>query len=173
MGLDKKTKISDAENRDANRDPITGAPGAHPVGVGVGAAGGGVTGAAIGAAVGGPVGAAAGAVVGAVSGGLAGKGVAEKIDPTVEHEYWRGEYSTRPYVTKGTPYDHYGPAYEYGWESYAHCRTKDTEFSDVEPELQQNWESHRGTSPLDWEHAKDASRDAWDRAARKNRGHCC
>ena len=45
---------------DANRDPISGAPGAHPVGVGAGAAGGGATGAAVGGAVGGPVGAVVG-----------------------------------------------------------------------------------------------------------------
>ena len=39
---------------DSNLDPITGEPGAHPVGTGVGATGGALTGAAIGA-VGGPV----------------------------------------------------------------------------------------------------------------------
>jgi uncharacterized protein (TIGR02271 family) len=68
----------------ANRDPITGTPGAHPVGTGVGAVAGGV---AAGAAVGtvaGPIGTAVGAAVGAVAGGLAGKGVAEEVDPTVE-----------------------------------------------------------------------------------------
>ena len=32
--------ISD-DSKDANRDPIAGAPGAHPVGAGLGAAGGG------------------------------------------------------------------------------------------------------------------------------------
>lgn len=66
----------------ANLDPITGEPGAHPVGTGVGAVAGGM---AAGAAVGtvaGPVGTAVGAAAGAVVGGLAGKGVAEKIDPT-------------------------------------------------------------------------------------------
>lgn len=66
-----------------NRDPISGEPGAHPVGTAVGATAGGV---AAGAAVGsiaGPVGTAVGAAVGAVAGGLAGKGVAEKVDPTV------------------------------------------------------------------------------------------
>lgn len=67
----------------ANRDPITGAPGAHPVGTGVGAAAGGVAaGAAIGS-VAGPVGTAVGAVGGAIAGGLTGKGVAEAADPTV------------------------------------------------------------------------------------------
>ena len=50
---------------DANRDPITGAPGAHPVGTGVGAAAGG---AAAGAAIGtvaGPIGTAIGMAAGA------------------------------------------------------------------------------------------------------------
>ena len=37
---------------DANPDPITGAPGSHPIGTGVGAAAAGLAGAKIGAAVG-------------------------------------------------------------------------------------------------------------------------
>lgn len=70
----------------ANRDPITGTPGAHPVGTGVGAlAGGAAAGAAVGT-VAGPVGTAIGAAVGAVAGGLAGKGVAEQVDPTIDPE---------------------------------------------------------------------------------------
>ena len=68
----------------ANRDPLTGASGAHPIGTGVGAAAGGIAaGAAVGS-VAGPVGTAVGAAVGAVAGGLAGKGVAENIDPTTK-----------------------------------------------------------------------------------------
>src|SRR6188508_2822222 len=85
-------------NLDTNPDPITGAPGAHPVGVGVGAAGGGATGAAIGTAVAGPVGTAVGAVIGAVAGGLAGKGVAESIDPTAEEAYWRENHRSQPFA---------------------------------------------------------------------------
>lgn len=68
---------------DLNADPITGEPGAHPVGTGVGAAGGAVAGAAVGA-IGGPVGAIVGGAVGAVVGGLAGKGAAEAVNPTEE-----------------------------------------------------------------------------------------
>src|SRR5688500_19605378 len=94
-------------NADANRDPITGAPGAHPVGTGVGAAGGGAAGAAIGAAVGGPVGAAVGLAAGAIGGGLAGKGGAEAINPTREDAYWRENYKTRTYVDRDTPYEAY------------------------------------------------------------------
>ena len=66
-----------------NRDPITGTPGAHPVGTGVGAAAGGIAAGAAAGSVAGPVGTVVGAAVGAVAGGLAGKGVAEKVDPTV------------------------------------------------------------------------------------------
>src|SRR5687768_18466963 len=85
----------DAKRGDANRDPISGAPGAHPVGTGLGAAAGGM---AAGAAVGtvaGPVGTAVGAAGGAVVGGLAGKGSAEMIDPTAEEAYWRENYDTQ------------------------------------------------------------------------------
>ncbi len=60
-------------------DPITGEPGAHPVGVGVGAVGAGIAGAAIGM-VAGPLGALIGAAIGAVAGGLAGKEVAASDD---------------------------------------------------------------------------------------------
>ena len=56
-------------------DPITGEPGAHPVGVGVGALGAGAAGAAIGA-IGGPIGMLVGATIGAIAGGLAGHEVA-------------------------------------------------------------------------------------------------
>ena len=149
---------------DANRDPLSGAPGAHPVGVGAGAATAGATGAAVGAVVGGPVGAVVGAAVGAVAGGLAGKGAAEAVNPTMEDKYWRDNYSTRPYVTSGTAYDTYQPAYRYGWESYGRYRGK--KFDDVEPELRKDWEKTKDASRLTWDKAKDATRDAWHRVER-------
>ena len=53
--MNTKTPALDRD-ADANRDPISGAPGAHPVGTGVGAiAGGAAAGAAVGT-VAGPVG---------------------------------------------------------------------------------------------------------------------
>ncbi|HEX8524780.1 MAG TPA: hypothetical protein VF669_21185 [Tepidisphaeraceae bacterium] len=155
---------------DANPDPITGAPGSHPVGTGVGAAGGGAAGAAIGAAVSGPaapIGAAVGAVIGAVAGGLAGKGVAESVNPTAEEEYWRNNYSSRPYVDPNTSYDDLSPAYRYGWESKT--QYQDRNFEDVETDLGSNWETRRGESRLSWDRAKHATRDAWDRVENKFR----
>jgi hypothetical protein len=148
---------------DENRDPITGAKGAHPVGVGVGAAGGAATGAAVGS-VAGPLGTAAGAVVGGVAGGLAGKGVAERVNPTIEDEYWRENYNTRPYVTRGEDYETYAPAYRYGWESHAHYGGR--KFDEVEPDLRRGWERSEWNEGLSWEKAKQATRDAWHRVER-------
>src|SRR5262245_30093610 len=112
----KKKDVHDPKPApDANPDPITGAPGAHPLGVGGGAAGGAAIGAAVGA-VGGPVGVAVGSAVGGVAGGLAGKAAAEAVNPTVEDAYWRANYASRPYAKAGRTYESYRPAYRAGWE---------------------------------------------------------
>jgi hypothetical protein len=153
----------------ANRDPITKAPGAHPVGVGVGAALGGAavgvaTAAATGAAVGtaaGPVGTAVGAAVGAVIGGLAGKAVAEHYDPTVEDGYWRENYSNEPYYNRDYNYDDYQPAYRLGGE--ARGKYKGRTFDAVENSLANEWELAKGKSRMTWDSARDATRAGWDR----------
>jgi hypothetical protein len=153
-----------AADKDANRDPITGQPGAHPVGTGLGAAAGG---AAAGAAVGsvaGPVGTAAGIVAGAVVGGLAGKGIAEKIDPTVEDAYWRENYRTRPYVTANEPYENYQPAYRTGYEG--RCKYVGKTYDQAEGDLRRDYETCRGANCPGWDKAKLATRDAWDRIER-------
>ena len=147
-----------------NRDPITGAPGAHPVGTGIGAAAGGVAaGAAIGS-VAGPVGTAVGAAAGAIAGGLAGKAVAEKIDPTAEEAYWRENYERQSYYESGMTYDDYGPAYSLGYESRA--RYPGGRFEDVENDLARDYQARRGRSRLSWDRAKHAARAAWDRIER-------
>jgi hypothetical protein len=148
--------------KDANRDPITGEPGAHPVGAGLGAAAGG---AAAGAAAGmaaGPIGAAVGAVVGGVAGGYAGKAVAEQIDPTAEHDYWREEYPRRDYYAEEYDYDSVAPAYQFGWESRA--RYRDRTWDEMEPQLRDEWQ--KSDRELAWDRARSASRDAWDRIER-------
>lgn len=143
-----------------NRDPITGAPGAHPVGTGVGAALGGAAAGAATGTVAGPVGTLVGAAVGAVVGGLAGKRVAESIDPTVEEAYWRENFRLRPYAGDRS-FDDFGPAYTYGlraWESHP-----GQAFDDLEPDLSRNWAASRGASSLEWTDARSAARDAWQR----------
>src|SRR5688572_27679740 len=153
--------IDTPSNTQANRDPLTGAPGAHPVGTGVGAAlGGAAAGAAAGTVVG-PVGTVIGAAVGAVAGGLAGKGVAEAIDPTAEDAYWRENYKERPYAADASSYEEYGPAYRYGVDSFGQYPQRS--FDEVESDLSRNWDRSRESSSLEWERAKPATRDAWNR----------
>lgn len=147
---------------EANRDPLTGETGSHPVGTGVGAASGGTVGAVIGGAVGGPVGALIGAAVGGLAGGLAGKGVAESVNPTEEDAFWRDNYANRDYA-QGRTYDDLQPAYRYGWES----RTKhhDRNWDQAENDLRSGWDQARGSSSLAWDDARQATRDAWDRVS--------
>ena len=149
---------------DANRDPLSGTLGAHPVGTGVGAAAGGLAaGALAGTMAAGPVGTVIGAGIGAVAGGLAGKGIAEAIDPTVEESYWRKTYLSRPYVKGGASFDDYGPAYRYGVDSYG--RSNGRTFEQSEPDLKRGWEQTKGSSRLSWDEAKDASRESWQRVS--------
>ena len=145
---------------DLNADPITGEPGAHPVGTGIGAAGGAAAGAAVGAA-GGPVGAAVGGVVGAVVGGLAGKGVGEAVNPTEEAAFWRDNAVETPYYSDARTtysdldYDRdYDAAYRVGYENRG-AYDANTRFEDVESDLK-----------VKWEQAKFAVRDAWNRVTR-------
>lgn len=135
---------------DAHRDPLTGAPGAHPLGAGVGAAGGGTSGAAVGSSV-----------VGPLSGGLAGKAVAEMLDPAFEDAYWRTHFSDRTYVASNVPYILYQSAYRTGYEGRSKHPGKT--FEEVEPILRRDYEAARGDSALGWEKARSAARDAWDR----------
>lgn len=154
------------ETMDIDTADETSRPVATGVGAVVGGAAGGIAGgAAAGAVVGGmtgPVGAAVGAVIGAVAGALAGKGIADAVDPVAEDAYWRDNYSSRPYVG-GASYDEYRPAFGYGVEAYS--RYPGRSFDDVEPDLGRDWSSSRGSSRLEWDRAKHAARDAWQRVS--------
>jgi phage tail tape-measure protein len=157
------TNSSKPDSNPANRDPITGTPGAHPIGTGLGAAPGAVAGAIAGTAVGGPVGAAVGAVVGAVAGGLAGKGAAEAVNPTKEDAYWRDNYTNEAYYEQGRRFDDYAPAYRTGYESRAEHVGRS--FEQAEDDLKRRYERARGAYALSWDKARPATRAAWDRVA--------
>lgn len=175
MPENKRTRAEEKERRDANRDPITGTPGSHPVGTGIGAAAGGAAGAAGGVAAGvaagtaagtaggGPIGGVIGAAVGAVVGGLAGKGVAERVNPTAEEAYWKEHYSTEPYYDRNFAYDDYQGAYKTGYEGYARLGGSGRRYEDVENELRRDYERNYGSSRLSWEKARPAVSAAWHR----------
>ena len=89
------------------------------------------------------------------------RGMGSSLDPNVEDAYWRENYTTRPYVTKGSSYEDYRDAYRYGWESRAN--RADGRFDDVSNDLERGWEKARSKSKLSWEQAKHAVKDAWHR----------
>lgn len=148
---------------DDNTDPITGAHGAHPVGVSLGAIGAGAVAGAAGGLLGGPIGAVAGAVGGAVVGGLAGKATAESFNPTIETKFWRENHSSMPYSQTSYAYEEFAPAYQYGWESFNRRGAETQTFDSIEADLGRGWDRAKGDSRLAWDQAKSATRNAWDR----------
>ena len=83
MAYDSSDKPGSNE-LDRNPDPITGAPGSHPLGTGIGTGSGALTGAALGM-IGGPVGAAIGLIAGGITGALVGHEAGEYNDPTEDY----------------------------------------------------------------------------------------
>lgn len=148
---------------DANRDPITGAPGAHPVGTGLGSAAGAVAGAAVGS-VAGPVGAVVGGAVGAIAGGLGGKAAGEAVNPTAEDAYWREAYGSEPYYNRDYGYDDYQPAYRTGYENRAKYAGRS--FDEAETDLRADYDRTKGNSRLAWDDARIAVKAAWQRLER-------
>jgi len=143
-----------------HEDPLSGAPGAHPLATGTGALLGGVAGAVLGAAMAGPVGSIAGAsmVGGALAGGLLGKAAGEIADPTIEDAYWRERHPLEAYGA-GTAYEDYEPAYRAGYEGFD--RHGGEQFADVEADIAHDYASHRAGVP--WEKARPAAEAAWGR----------
>ena len=151
------------EEPSKNPDPISGQPGAHPLGTGVGAAGGAVAGAAIGAAISGAVGGVVGAVVGGIAGAYGGKGVAEAMNPTKEDAYWRKHHAAQPYADTSYSYEHYAPAYRIGYEAARKHAGK--KYEEIEDDLALDYERNRAGSALSWDQARHATRAAWTKVS--------
>jgi len=167
MATTSGSKKNSNQEKDENRDPLTGEAGSHPVGAGIGAAMGGAAAGAAAGALGGPIGAAIGAIAGGVAGGYAGKATAEAIDPTEEDSYWRQNYPNQSYYHGAVPYEAYEPAYRYGWESRS--QYTDRPYDEIELELERRWEESGSVREMEWDRARPAIRDAWDRAGAHSR----
>ena len=73
--------------------------------------------------------------------------------------FWRKSFHEREYTDASRGYDHYRPAYRYGWE--ASTRHGGTAFSEVEGELRSGWDAD--TTRMSWDEARPAVRDAYER----------
>jgi len=157
-----------ANEGDLNRDPLTGTPGAHPLGTTAGATSGAVAGAVAGMAVGGPVGSVIGIAVGAVAGGLAGKSAAESANPTAEELFWRETYIREPYYVKGRTFEYYAPGFRAGWEG--RVRHDGRTFEAAEAELKVNYDLTKSELDPSWQDVRPAARAAWERVDRSWKG---
>jgi len=144
-----------------NPDPVTNAPGSHPIETGIGAAiGGAASGLAVGTLTAGPVGAVVGAIAGgAVAGGLAGKGVGELIDPTTEDNWIREAFRGRPENPTEEELAAQRRAFRYGLA--AQSRYPGQVFRDAEGDLRAGWESSGETTP--WRTVCQSVRAGFDR----------
>lgn len=160
------TKNFVADEDAMHRDPLTGTPGAHPLGTGAGAASGGVAGAAVGMAVGGPVGSVIGAAIGAVAGGLSGKSAAEAVNPTVEEIYWKESFVREPYYAPGKPYEYYAPGFRAGWQG--RVRFDGRTFADAEGDLAAAYILNKSELDPSWLDIRSAAEAAWNRVDGRN-----
>src|SRR5437763_6245530 len=153
-----------------NADPITDAPGSHPIETGVGAAlGGAATGAALGVAIG-PPGVVLGTLASAIAGGFAGKGVGELIDPTTEDNWIREYFDSDTSAAKsGRTREDYRPAYRYGLASRDLYTGRS--FDAAEAGLRAGWDKARGDSRMTWDEARRAVRHACDRTIQLKEAH--
>lgn len=172
----------------ANRDPITGTPGSHPVGTALGAAPAAMAGTVVGAAVGGPVGAVVGAAAGAIAGGAVGHQAAEAANPTLldgdpPHPALAGlrteleeEHRARE-LTLGTqrPFDKHVDAYSLGVNERLAAQQRleqdpsmPLDWDDrLEARLRKGWETTRTDMNQAWDDVKMSVKSAWAATGRR------
>jgi phage tail tape-measure protein len=164
--VNPEKKVDLPPRGERNADPITDAPGAHPIETGIGAAVAGVAGGMAVGAVAGPLATAIGMAVGAVAGGYAGKGIGEMIDPTTEDNWLRENFKSRPYVEDGDSYEDFTPAFRYG--ALAESKYGDAGLDLTDKQLQSEWEASE-ENEMPWAKARAAVKDAYDRSVQIRR----
>jgi hypothetical protein len=88
--------------------------------------------------------------------------VAPPAEWTIESNYWRDHYRSRPYFSADRGYGYYEPAYRYGYESA--IRDRGRSWDEAQRDLEREWNNYQLRGKLAWHEIQDAVRDAWDRA---------
>jgi hypothetical protein len=100
----------------------------------------------------------------------AGRPVAEEGEPGGEAERgtlqaaWRGHYQSR-LATSGKRYEHFEPAYYYGWHLGREARYQDDDWDRLEPEARATWERRNPGSR--WLEVHEAVRHGWEQAQQR------
>jgi hypothetical protein len=81
-------------------------------------------------------------------------------DWNLDQQWWRENFTNRPYVSADRRFEDYEPGYRFGYESANRYRGKS--WNDAEPTLRTDWDRFEGRGSSTWESMKDAVRDAWD-----------
>lgn len=160
------------DSNPANRDPITGEAGSHPIGTTLGAAAAGTAGAIVGS-IAGPVGIVVGSALGVAAGGAAGHNAAETMNPTrsVDIEpYLKQSFANRSYAAHGE-YDDFRPAYAFAARERSALEQPRRWDDELEAELRARWEAEPDTADQRWEDVSPAVRDAWAEADARIRSY--
>ncbi len=80
---------------------------------------------------------------------------------------WRGHYQSQ-FASSGNKYEHYEPAYQYGWTLRNEPRYRDYDWNRLEPEARRTWEQRNPGST--WDQVKDAVRYSWENFKQSVRG---
>lgn len=83
------------------------------------------------------------------------------LDWKNEEDYWRTNYSGRPYVGANPDFNYWRPAYRYGYDSA--MKYQGRSWNDVEDDLRTGWDRLEERGQTTWEQIKAAVRDGWDR----------
>jgi hypothetical protein len=100
--------------------------------------------------------------------GASGSNSSNSSSWDAQNQYWRSNYSKRPYYNSSMDYSNYEPAYRYGTELYN--QNSGRSYNELNQEqLRNGWNQARGSSNMSWEDAQAATRDAYNRMAEVNR----
>jgi hypothetical protein len=85
------------------------------------------------------------------------------FDATEEDAFWRARWRDRAYARETDSYEQdWAPAYRMGLDAF--LRDPDRHFDEHEADLAADWPGTRDQSRLEWDRARLASLDAWQRA---------
>jgi hypothetical protein len=83
------------------------------------------------------------------------------LDWKTEEDYWRTNYSNRPYVAANKDFEYWRPGYRYGYDSAMKYQGRN--WNDIENDLRTGWDRYEHRGKAAWEQIKNAVRDGWNR----------